>query len=53
MDAKWLALFSLIKECAILYIRWCEEYIFCTPPERSALSNRREKVGYFKSKVIT
>lgn len=44
MDAKWLALFSLLREFAILYIIWCEDHILLTPCDRSALAKRREKV---------
>lgn len=43
IDAKWIALFVLLKEFAILYIIWCEDNIQMTAYDKSTLAKRREK----------
>jgi hypothetical protein len=43
MDKRWLTLFTMLREFAILWIGWCEDEILCTPYDRSALAKRRAK----------
>jgi hypothetical protein len=43
MDKRWLTLFTMLREFAIIFVGWVEDEILCTSYEHSALARRRKK----------
>jgi hypothetical protein len=43
VDKRWLTLFTMLREFAILWISWVEDEILDVPCDRSALAKKREK----------